>query len=184
MDGSPRYRVEEGRACIDIKIRNVHQLFDLRDPSPFLERDLEEDAVDYIVGAAKDIGPAVPLKIVVWISEPSSPGLDDSTIADAIRGHFSYELVRLRRRARDEVREGQLALVLGTLCLMTFLTLAKLTPSVLSGRVGEILSEGFVIMGWVAMWRPLDVLLYEWWPLARQRRLLTWIRDAEIAIAR
>ena len=32
--------------------------------------------------------------------------------------------------------------------------------------------EGLLILGWVAMWRPIEVLLYDWWPLARRRTLL------------
>jgi hypothetical protein len=39
-----------------------------------------------------------------------------------------------------------------------------------------------VITGWVAMWRPLDVLLYDWWPLVDERRHLDRVLAAEVAI--
>jgi len=32
--------------------------------------------------------------------------------------------------------------------------------------------EGLTIAGWVAMWRPLQIYLYEWWPLRDERRIL------------
>ena len=51
MTTGARYRVEDGRSCIDIKVRHSGQLFDGRDPAPFRERDLDEDAVDYVMGA-------------------------------------------------------------------------------------------------------------------------------------
>jgi hypothetical protein len=27
------------------------------------------------------------------------------------------------------------------------------------------------IAGWVAMWRPMEIYLYDWWPLRRKSRL-------------
>jgi hypothetical protein len=32
-------------------------------------------------------------------------------------------------------------------------------------------SEGLSILGWVAMWRPVEIFLYDWWPEIGKRRL-------------
>jgi len=183
MTRQPRYRIDAGKACIDIRIRTAQQLFDGRDPAPFRERDLDEDAVDYIVGAAEEIPPKSGLKIVVWISEGSSPQVEDATIVEAVRSHFTYELDALRRRIREHVRQGQLALTIGLTVLVVFLTFAELTLMLPAGHARSILREGLVITGWVAMWRPLDLLLYDWWPLVRQRRLFARILGADLTIA-
>lgn len=39
-----------------------------------------------------------------------------------------------------------------------------------------------MITGWVAMWRPLEVRLYDWWPMVRQRRLCARVLRARIAV--
>jgi hypothetical protein len=75
MTTRTRYRVEEGRSCIDLKVRHSRQLFDTRDPAPFHERDLDEDAVEYLLAAAQEIPRNRPLAIVVTISEEPEPGL-------------------------------------------------------------------------------------------------------------
>ena len=31
--------------------------------------------------------------------------------------------------------------------------------------------EGLLIGGWVAMWRPLEVFLYDWWPISAEARM-------------
>ena len=31
-------------------------------------------------------------------------------------------------------------------------------------RLWSLLRESLVIGGWVAMWRPLEIYLYDWWP--------------------
>jgi len=35
----------------------------------------------------------------------------------------------------------------------------------------HVVQEGLLIIGWVAMWRPLELLLYDWWPLLQKLRL-------------
>jgi hypothetical protein len=32
-------------------------------------------------------------------------------------------------------------------------------------HIARVLQESLVIGGWVAMWRPLEILLYDWWPI-------------------
>ena len=34
----------------------------------------------------------------------------------------------------------------------------------------EIARESLTIGGWVAMWRPMEIFLYSWWPILRERR--------------
>jgi len=31
--------------------------------------------------------------------------------------------------------------------------------------------ESLTIAGWVAMWRPMQIYLYDWWPLLRRSRI-------------
>ena len=38
-------------------------------------------------------------------------------------------------------------------------------------RWTEIVRESLLIGGWVAMWRPLEVFLYDWWPIRAEARL-------------
>jgi hypothetical protein len=36
-------------------------------------------------------------------------------------------------------------------------------------------TEGLLIVGWVALWRPLEVFLYEWWPIRQRQRRFQYI---------
>ncbi len=182
MTTRTRYRVEDGRSCIDLKVRQSRQLFDGRDPAPFHERDLDDDAVAYLLGAAQEIPRKQPLAIVVTISEEPEPRLAPDVIVEAVRGHFTYEGEQVERRLRDHVRRGQMILGVGLTVLVVFLTLAELTVSLPAGPLQQILREGLVITGWVAMWRPLEVLLYDWWPLIDERRQVRRILDAPVSI--
>jgi hypothetical protein len=68
------------------------------------------------------------------------------------------------------------------LALVVFLSLAGFIVSFPPGPVREILREGCVITGWVAMWRPLEILLYDWWPMVDERRHIVRLLEAPVSI--
>ena len=43
-------------------------------------------------------------------------------------------------------------------------------------------SATFFILGWVANWRPIEIFLYDWWPLLQRRRLFQRLAAAQVAI--
>jgi hypothetical protein len=44
----------------------------------------------------------------------------------------------------------------------------------------RLVDESFLILGWVANWRPLEIFLYDWWPLARRRDLYRRLSSASV----
>lgn len=183
MSVDERYRTEGERSCIDVRVRSSQQLFDMRDPAPFRERDLDDEAVAYLTDAALDLPANAPLKIVVWLADEPDP-VPDATIADAVHSHFTHEWQRAARDLRAEATRRRLFLAAGIALLATFLLLAELTRWLAPGAVREVLREGCVITGWVAMWRPLEALFYDRWPLVRRRTLLGRLGSAPVEIRR
>jgi hypothetical protein len=39
------------------------------------------------------------------------------------------------------------------------------------GTLFNLARESLTIAGWVAMWRPMQIFLYDWWPLLNMGRL-------------
>ena len=141
-----------------------------------------QDAVQYLLTSAQEIPRARPLAVVVTISEEPEPRLPAAVIVEAVRAHFVYEGEQIERRLREHLRRGQLILGVGLTALVVFLTLAELASALPLGHAREILREGLVITGWVAMWRPLEVLLYDWWPLIDERQQVRRMLDAPVSI--
>ena len=46
----------------------------------------------------------------------------------------------------------------------------------------EIIREGLLIVGWVAMWRPLEVFLYDWWPIRAEAHLFDRLSTMPVRI--
>jgi hypothetical protein len=176
-----RYRDEDGRVCVDLRLRNERQLFDARDPAPFRERDLDDEAVEWILDSLEELPRGAPFKIVIHFAEAPST-MAPEAIREAIRAHFAYEILRLRRRRRRELRDGALFLGVALLILAACLALAALARRMPHPTLATMLGEGLPIVGWVAMWRPLELFLYDWWPIRQRVRLCRQALDAEIEL--
>ena len=51
------------------------------------------------------------------------------------------------------------------------LALGDLIAKISDNGFATLLREGLLIGAWVAMWRPLEVFLYDWWPIWGDIRL-------------
>lgn len=182
MGSLAHYRIEDGKACIDIQLRSSRQLFDLRDPAPFRERDLEPAAAEHLLNTVRELPRRHPLKIVLFLSEEPEPPLDPSIIQAAIRAHFTYERDVIHGKLRENLHLGQRFALLGVTVLASFLTLAGLTTKLPEGTLRETLHEGLTISGWVALWRPAEVLIYGWWPLLGDRAWIDKILATDVEV--
>ena len=45
-----------------------------------------------------------------------------------------------------------------------------------------MIREGLLIVGWVAMWRPLEVFLYDWWPIRAEAHLFDRLSTMPVRI--
>lgn len=177
-----RYRRDGDTWCLDLRVKHARQLFDLRDPAPFRERDLDPGVVEYLLTAVEEI-PAGPLRIVIALTEEPEPSLDEDEITAALKAHFEHASELLARKIRGHLRQGQIATLVGLTVLTLFLVGAESIDAAVS-TPRKILKEGLTIGGWVAIWRPVEHFLYDWWPFLDDRRTIRRLLDAEVTLSR
>jgi hypothetical protein len=157
---------------IEVHVGELKQLFNSIDPSPFRERDLDPNTEEFIVGWAREAGREARLGLLVHLDRPAGPPNEPNALRDAVHEYFRERARASRQRLRLLLRRGRIALLIGLFALATSLLLGDLIAWGLEGRrIGEILRESLLIGGWVAMWRPLEVFLYDWWPIRDEARL-------------
>jgi hypothetical protein len=181
MDITSQYRTRDGKVLIDLALDRLDRLFNTLDPAPFREKDIDADAEEYIVGAVREFPHKTPLILVINLPESEVRVHDPEVIRDGIHNYFAYRSEVVRRELRMTFRQGRASLLIGLVFLFICLTLHSLF-SAMGDRVliSQIISEGLLIMGWVAMWRPLELLLYDWWPV--RQRVLTYRKISEMQI--
>jgi hypothetical protein len=168
---------------IHVRIHELRQLFNSMDPSPFRERDLDPDCQEFIVSWAREMAPDRRLRVDIRIDREQPPAELAAEVPSAVRRHFEREATLQDLRRRRIVREGRLSLSIGLLVLVLCVSTAALVPTEAWGPPGEVLRESLIIAGWVVMWHPLEVLLYGLWPVARERRLLERLADADVFLS-
>lgn len=162
----------DGAAVLEMHLAEMRQIFNSMDPAPFRERDLDPKATDYIVDWAEELPKGQPLALAVTLSRQGAAPGEEALLGDAVREYFRGRAVAQRRELSQLFRVGRVSLVIG----LAFLGLALVLAEALAGLIareswGWLAKESLIIGGWVALWRPMEIFLYDWWPL-RARALL------------
>jgi hypothetical protein len=166
-------------AAIEIRMRTLAQLFDSLDPSPFHERALDPKAEDYILSSARELHHHPQLHLL--IHAPASLRDQVAGVSASVHAHFRLALELATRRFRQRMRIGRLTLMLGLAVLGACLALR----AVIDGEAAwlEAMREGLLILGWVALWRPVEILLFERWESAHERALLQRLAHVPVEFA-
>jgi hypothetical protein len=159
-------------AVIRVHVTELRQLFNSIDPSPFRSRDLDPKAEEFIVGWAKDFGRTQKLALEVSIDRPAGLPEEAAVLRDAVHEFFRQRALGQRQRLRELLRVGRTSLAIGLVVLASAVAIGNFLASLTRGSdVGQILREMLVVGGWVSMWRPLEIFLYDWWPIREEARL-------------
>ena len=168
---------------IEIRIAELRQLFNAIDPSPFRQRDLDPRAEEFIVGWARDLSTDKPWALLVHLDRPAGRPDEAAALREAIHEYFGQRVIASKRTLRELFRRGRISLVIALAFLTASIAVGDAVAGYLGdGRLGEVIREGFLIGGWVAMWRPLEVFLYDRWPIRAEGRLLQRLSTMPVRI--
>lgn len=179
-----RYRVIDGKTSVELKLRTPRQLFDERDPAPFRERDLDDDAARYILQSFRELKDHGKVKLSVYFETLGELSDRPHVIGEAIHMFFNFERDVKRRELRDIFRIGLISLLIGLTFLFTCTLIYHGIFAIpwLPEPLGLMLKEGAMIMGYVSMWKPLSIFLYEWWPIRAELDELHSLGDLEVEV--
>ena len=156
---------------IEVHVSELKQLFNAIDPSPFRERDLDPKAEEFIVDWAKEVSPSATLGLAVYLERPAGLANEPVELREAIHHFFRHRAELSRRRLRELLRRGRTSLVIGVCALGVSSAAGNMVGHLFSNHIADILKEGLLIGGWVAMWRPMEIFLYDWWPIRAEAAL-------------
>jgi len=165
------YRVVDGCTLIELRVRSVRELFNTLDPAPFQRRDLNAEAEEYIAGALREIGFRKPVKMRVYVEAAELAAAQAAGLAAAIHNYFAYRAERAGSDLKQLFGRGLTSLIIALLFMASCLSLRQAIRTDMTLPALDVFREGLLVIAWVAMWRPLEIFLYDWWPIWRQVRL-------------
>ena len=156
---------------IEIRLRSISQLFNSMDPSPFHEKDLDHDAEEFILSWVQEYHRHDPVTLIIHVEEPVDGARAASDVERAVHNYFAYRAKLNRLDFHHMMKQGRISLMIG----LGFLTICLLVGNFVAGWAQApwslLVREALMIGGWVAMWRPLQTYLYDWWPLRRRGQI-------------
>ena len=168
---------------IEVRVAELRQLFNAIDPSPFRERDLDPSAEEFIVAWARDLPRDARLALVVHLERSAGQADEAPLLGESIHQYFTLRAVDARRRLRELFRRGRISLIIALAFLGASIVVGDTVASFFrDSRLAEVFREGLLIGGWVAMWRPLEVFLYDWWPIRAEAHLFDRLSTMPVRI--
>jgi len=172
-----------GAALIEVRVGDLTQLYQSIDPAPFRERDIDPRAEEFIVESARELSRSAPLGLIVHLGKPAQKPEHVEVLRQAIKEYFAGRAASTRARVRRMFQNGGWALLIG----LTFVAVANVVGEFAGefagrDRYGVFLHESFVIGSWVALWRPMEIFLYDWWPLIADARLFDRLSAMEVDV--
>ncbi len=174
----------EGAALIEVHVSDLKELFNSFDPTPFHKRDLDPEAEEFITSWAREMPRGAPLGLLVHL-DADIPADPDEAVQAPVRDHFARKATETQQRLRRLFRVGRISLVIGLAVVAASVIIGERIETMMrENRFGNIIRESFLIGGWVAMWRPLEIFLYEWWPIRDEARLFVRLSRMTVRVGK
>ena len=171
-DVVPASESVDGGSTLALYLGETRQLFNSMDPAPFRTRDLDPKAADYIVDWAREVPTHEPLSLIVHLGQESAAADDAVMLRGAMHEYFGRRAVVTRNRLRLLFRTGRISLVIGIAFMGTMMLVGEAVGNLFSkAGYASLLKESLIIGGWVALWRPAEIFLHDWWPILGEARL-------------
>ena len=166
---------------IILHLQSIDQLIEPHAPSPFIMSRLWKHAEKFLIDHARELprDSCAELNLHLPEGELSRANLVPAAFAQ----HFAFRRLEAEQELKRIRRFGWRSLLVGLSFLMLMMLLVEvLKRYVPATPLSSVLQEGVTILAWVALWRPGELLLYEWYPSKRDSRLFRKLECAQIRI--
>lgn len=170
-----------GTTRIAVDVHNIDQLFSTFDPSPFHEFSLNSTAGQYISSQAWYAPRGDTFVIELCLRGRPASRKDAAKVQEVLRTHFARMAASEAQNFRKLIRTGLISLAIGMFVLAVCTALSRgVDNAPIPDGWREGIRDGISMFGWVANWRPAQILFYDWWPVRRSRNLYRRLATAEV----
>lgn len=153
-----RYDKEKKAFNIDIHLNDYRDVYSDWDYAPFVNRDLDEDLLEYLMSCSYEISKKYNVLINFFLSKNIC---DLSREGRSIEGIHNYFLTKIRQTRSERyrlIRNTFLFFIIGTILLVSAELMDKIIQDEFFKR---IISEGLFIGAWVAIWEIFSIWFFQ-----------------------
>lgn len=170
---------------IALRVRRPEALKDALAEAPTFEAEELLYRIDRIArDLSSDIGQKADYVRLYCDAIDAQTALSEAELASTWQRLCETKARGYRHLVQATRRDGRVALGYGVVCFVGALAVAILAEQwePLPRWINRPLSEGFTIAAWVSLWRPMELLLYEWLPFGRMAKTLEKLADLPVEV--
>jgi len=162
-----------------IRLDSIDQLFWGFEAGPVAKRTLSADARWYLLDEWERVRDAEPSHLSVYAPESDRADTDENAVREAIWTSLRKSSGPLRRidpLSRQEKVSAWIGVAFLLACVWASTAMDQLTDNL----VVQGLSQGILLVGWVALWRPAERFVVEVVPHVFNRRRFAEFADIDV----
>ncbi len=181
-------RLHDAWSDIELRITHQAQFYNLLDPAPNDIKEINHATESYIMDSLEDMpndkrGSA---RIILYLERTL---YDDEEIRNdmeqAIHAHFALRHCSTNQKYKLSMSKGRRYLFRGLIFLVICLVLSSLLTSIYSQNdVINAIGQSFVVIGWVALWKPVEFYLYDRRDILDEMNILTQMETIPVETRR
>jgi hypothetical protein len=162
-----------------IRISSIDELFWEFDARPVAKRSITGDARWAMLDEWDRVRKHEPQALVIYAPASERAATDEKAVSAAIRASLhsaSGPLKRVDPLSRQEKVAARLGIAFWFLSIVVSTAIDRVSEDVLA----EGISQGIILVGWVALWRPAERFMVEVVPHGFNRRRFAELKDIEV----
>jgi hypothetical protein len=177
---------EQKNNCASVPFRTVAHFFDPDDPSPEERREISDRAEKAIfrkvLEGQKGEHKVLCSNLEILLPAPDLPPGRATAITSAIRSHFRHRAdeVELDRKLTQKVGFREFRLTIAV-CIPSFIGIA-ICSQFKGNPISEVAENVLVILCWVTIWQPFQVLVFDRWTQSETAKVYRKIAEMEIGV--
>ena len=179
----PMTAAPDNAAHLELDLADIGQLVAVDAAWPLHAGCLRPAAETAIIEWARRQATDAHLAITIFLPESALGHPEAARLAAALSNHFGLMAKAQQHDTEEHLGDARQRLVLGLMIFFVCMTAVWWIASEWPERPAtRVLRESIGILGWVALWKPLEMLLHDRRPLARRSKLLRRLAAANVRV--
>ena len=167
------------RRRLEFPIRSVDELL-AAESSPMLLPRIHSEVAEHILLEAGEHHPGKEFEIVFSVPAAEVSRLPE--VRRAVRTFFEERARLSDQEYREKIRLGIKLLAVAMFLVALLVLLVEWLQAFGQGRLHRLFGESLVIIAWVTLWAPAELLIVEPFFLRRRRKLLLALSRADVSL--
>ena len=167
---------------IELYLNTVADAVQTLVPVPLPYIDLDAGLVAYVTDQVEALPKDARVRLVLYLPEENIHAGDEERLQAVLNLYFELRVKRFKRDERAALDDVIRSLIWGFGFMLACQVLRWLLDFPDHPTITQTISEGLLVLGWVALWNPYDRFLFSWVPAIRKLKLVRRMRSIEVRL--